>query len=140
MKLNHVISYTVEYRRIVGRLISKVTLFKPSIFVSSYGTELMFSFVVWFNMCGDRSHFLFTKFSFTYDFFFLNNPWHLVDATQRCVQRSVEKNDLQFRPNVLPDYFFRPNVVLDGTSHGPKVVCDQFSVRNKPENSTCPAG
>ena len=57
--------YTVEYRRIVGRLISKVTLFKPSIFVSSYGTELMFSFVVWFNMCGDRSHFLFTKFSFT---------------------------------------------------------------------------
>ena len=55
---------TVEYRRIVGRLISKVTLFKPSIFVSSYGTELMFSFVVWFNMCGDRSHFLFTKFSF----------------------------------------------------------------------------
>ena len=45
--------HTVEYRRIVGRLISKVTLFKPSIFVSSYGTELMFSFVVWFNMCGD---------------------------------------------------------------------------------------
>ena len=58
-------NYTVEYRRIVGRLISKVTLFKPSNFVSSYGTELMFSFVVWFNMCGDRSHFLFTKFSFT---------------------------------------------------------------------------
>ena len=58
-------SYTVEYRRIVGRLISKVTLLKPSIFVSFYGTELMFSFVVWFNMCGDRSHFLSTKFSFT---------------------------------------------------------------------------
>ena len=57
--------YTVEYRRIVGRLISKVTLLKPSIFVSSYGTVLMFSFVVWFNMCGDRSHFLFTTFSFT---------------------------------------------------------------------------
>ena len=56
---------TVEYRRIVGRLISKVTLLKPSIFVSSYGTELMCSFVVWFNMCNDRSHFLFTKFSFT---------------------------------------------------------------------------
>ena len=43
------------YRRIVGRLISKVALFKPSFFVSSYGTVLMFSFVVWFNMCGDRS-------------------------------------------------------------------------------------
>ena len=39
------------FRRNVGRLISKVSLFKPSIFVSSYGTELMFSFVVWFNMC-----------------------------------------------------------------------------------------
>ena len=57
--------FTVEYRRIVGRLIRKVTLFKPSIFVSSYGTEQMFFFVVWFNMCGDRSHFMFTKFSFT---------------------------------------------------------------------------
>ena len=57
--------FTVEYCRIVGRLISKVTLFKPSFFVSSYGTVLMFSFVVWFNMCGDRSLFLFTKFSFT---------------------------------------------------------------------------
>ena len=56
---------TVEYCRIVGRLISKVTLFKPSFFVSSYGTVLMFSFVVWFNMCGDRSLFLFTKFSFS---------------------------------------------------------------------------
>ena len=54
-----------QYRRIVGRLISKVTLFKPSIFVSSYDTELMFSFVVCFNMCGDSSHFLFTKFLFT---------------------------------------------------------------------------
>ena len=57
--------HTIKYHRIVGRLISKVTLFKPSIFVSSYGTVLMYSFVVWFNMCGDRSHFLFTKFSFT---------------------------------------------------------------------------
>ena len=25
----------------------------------------MFSFVVWFNMCGDRSLFLFTRFSFS---------------------------------------------------------------------------
>ena len=40
-------------------------LFKPSFFVSSYGTVLMFSLVVWLNMCGDRSLFLFTKFSFT---------------------------------------------------------------------------
>ena len=56
--------YTVEYRRIVGRLISKVNLFKPSFFASSYGTVLMFSFVIWLNMCGDRSLFLFTKFSF----------------------------------------------------------------------------
>ena len=39
-------AHTVDYRRIVGRLISKVKLFKPSFFVSSYGTELMFSFVV----------------------------------------------------------------------------------------------
>ena len=58
----------VIYRRFVGRLISKETFFKPSVFVSSYGTVLMFSFAVWFNMCGesgDRSHFLFKKFSFT---------------------------------------------------------------------------
>ena len=39
-----------SYRRIVGRLISKVTLFKPSFFLFSYGTVLMFSFVVWFNI------------------------------------------------------------------------------------------
>ena len=32
--------FTVEYHRILGRLISRVTLFKPSIFVSSYGTEV----------------------------------------------------------------------------------------------------
>ena len=42
-------------------LTDKVTLFKPSIYVSSYGTELMFSFVVWFNMSGDRSHFFVYK-------------------------------------------------------------------------------
>ena len=33
----------------------------------------------------------------------------------------------QFRPNVIPEYFFRPNVVLGETSHRPKVVCDQLS-------------
>ena len=35
----------------------------------------------------------------------------------------------QFRPNVVPDCFFRPNVVLGGMSHRPKVVCDELSYR-----------
>ena len=55
--------FLIQYLPQLGLLY--LTLFKPSIFVSSFGTVLMFSFVVWFNMYGDRSHFLFTKFSFT---------------------------------------------------------------------------
>ena len=35
----------------------------------------------------------------------------------------------QFRPNVVPDCIFRPNVVLGEMSHGPKVVCDELSYR-----------
>ena len=35
----------------------------------------------------------------------------------------------QFRPNVVPDCFFRPNVVLGEMSHRPKVVCDELSYR-----------
>ena len=56
--------------------------------------------------------------------------WHLVDAMFRRVRRLVKKTmTWQFRPNVVPDYFFRPNVVLDEMSHRPKVVCDQLSYR-----------
>ena len=40
------VKFKIHNRRIVGRLISKVALFKPTFFVSSYETELMFSFVV----------------------------------------------------------------------------------------------
>ena len=36
------ITFKLEYHRIVGRLISNVTFFKPTFFVSSYGTVLMF--------------------------------------------------------------------------------------------------
>ena len=37
---------TVEYRSFVGRLVSMVTLFKLTPFVSSYGAILMFSFII----------------------------------------------------------------------------------------------
>ena len=36
----------VESCRIVGRLVSKVTLFKPTSSFSSYGTILLFSLVI----------------------------------------------------------------------------------------------
>ena len=36
----------VESCRIVGRLVSKVTLFKPTSSISSYGTILLFSLVI----------------------------------------------------------------------------------------------